>query len=124
MNTDLGFDDISLSGAFSACSVVKSYKVGAQLHGLKIKSMLRFNVCVENAILDMYGKCGALADARQVFDEMDIRDSVSWNSIIAAYEQNGNIDETLHLLVWMLSSGLEPDEFTFGSVLKACAGLK
>ncbi|GKD18949.1 pentatricopeptide repeat-containing protein, partial [Tanacetum coccineum] len=78
----------------------------------------------ENAILDMYGNCGALAEARSVFEEMQIRDAVSWNAIIAAYEQNGIVDESLHLLVWMLSSGLEPDEFTFGSVLKACAGLQ
>ncbi|KAI3665791.1 hypothetical protein L6452_44425 [Arctium lappa] len=124
VNTDLGFDDITLSGVFSACGVIKAYTFGVQLHGLTIKSMLCSNVCVENAILDMYGKCGALCEARWVFDEMEIRDAVSWNAIIAAYEQNGNIDETLHLLVWMLSSGLEPDEFTFGSVLKACAGLQ
>nr|GEV15888.1 pentatricopeptide repeat-containing protein At3g02330 [Tanacetum cinerariifolium] len=124
MNTNLGFDDITLSGVFSACAAIKSYTVGVQLHGLTIKSMLQSNICVENAILDMYGKCGALAEARSVFEEMQIRDAVSWNAIIAAYEQNGNVDETLHLLVWMLSSDLEPDEFTFGSVLKACAGLQ
>lgn len=124
MKTDLGFDDITLSGAFSACAAIKSYTIGVQIHGLTIKSLLQSNVCVENAMLDMYGKCGALAAARSVFEEMQIRDAVSWNAIIAAYEQNGNVDETLHLLVWMLSSGLEPDEFTFGSVLKACAGLQ
>ncbi|KAI3813282.1 hypothetical protein L1987_18002 [Smallanthus sonchifolius] len=124
LNTNLGFDEITLSGAFSACAVIKSYTTGVGLHGLTIKSMLQSNVCVENAILDMYGKCGALAEARCVFDEMQVRDAVSWNAIIAAYEQNGNVDETLQLLVWMLSSGLEPDEFTFGSVLKACAVLK
>lgn len=124
MKTDLGFDDISLSGAFSACAVIKSYTSGVHLHGLTIKSMLRANVCVENAILDMYGKCGALAEARHMFDEMQTRDAVSWNAIIAAYEQNGNVDETLQLLLSMLSSGFEPDEFTFGSVLKACAGLQ
>ncbi|KAJ0817542.1 putative tetratricopeptide-like helical domain superfamily [Helianthus annuus] len=124
MCTDLGFDEISLSGAFSACAVIKAYTFGVGLHGLTIKSMLQSNVCVENAMLDMYGKCGALTEARRVFDDMRIRDAVSWNAIIAAYEQNGNVDETLELLVSMLGSGLEPDEFTFGSVLKACAGLK
>lgn len=124
IDTDLGFDDITLSGVFRACGVIKSYTFGVQLHGLTIKSTLCSNVCVENAILDMYGKCGALREARSVFDEMGIRDAVSWNAIIAAYEQNGNVYETLCLLVLMLSSGLEPDEFTFGSVLKACAGLQ
>nr|GEW21536.1 elongation factor 2-like [Tanacetum cinerariifolium] len=128
------FDDMSvknwvswsalIAGVFSACAAIKSYTIGVQLHWLTIKGMLQSNVCVENAILDMYGKCGALAEARLVFEEMQIRDAVSWNAIIVAYEQNGNVDETLHLLVWMLCSGLESDEFTFGSVLKACAGLQ
>ncbi|KAI3677429.1 hypothetical protein L2E82_51716 [Cichorium intybus] len=124
MNTDLGFDEITLSGGFSACAVIKAYKIGIQLHGLTIKSRFLSNVCVQNAILDMYGKCGALSDARQVFDEMPTRDAVSWNTIIAAYEQNGKAHETLQLLVQMLSSRFEPDEFTFGSVLKGCSGLK
>ncbi|KAI3503203.1 hypothetical protein L1887_31641 [Cichorium endivia] len=124
MNTDLGFDDITLSGGFSACAVIKAYKIGIQLHGLTIKSRFLSNVCVQNAILDMYGKCGALNDARQMFDEMPTRDAVSWNTIIAGYEQNGKAHETLELLVQMLSSHFEPDEFTFGSVLKGCSGLK
>ncbi|KAL4568599.1 hypothetical protein LXL04_024214 [Taraxacum kok-saghyz] len=123
---DLGFDDITLSGAFSACAVTKICEFGLQLHGLTIKSkfLISSNVCVQNAMLDMYGKCGALANARQVFDEMPTRDAVSWNTIIAAYEQNGNVHETLQLLVQMLTSRFEPDEFTFGSVLKGCSSLK
>ncbi|KAL6961093.1 hypothetical protein U1Q18_038857 [Sarracenia purpurea var. burkii] len=122
LKSGLGFDEISLSGAFSACAVMKGYLEGIQVHGLAIKSTFWSNVCVSNAILDMYGKCGALTEARCVFDEMERRDAVSWNAIIAAYEQNGNEEETSHLFVRMLRLRMEPDEFTYGSVLKACAG--
>ncbi|KAA8530492.1 hypothetical protein F0562_005201 [Nyssa sinensis] len=122
LKSGLGFDEISLSGAFSACAVNKGHLEAIQVHGLAIKSSFWSNVCVANAILDMYGKCGALAEARCVFDEMERRDAVSWNAIIAAYEQNGNEEETLSLFVWMLRSRMEPDEFTYGSILKACAG--
>ncbi|KAL3629498.1 hypothetical protein CASFOL_026720 [Castilleja foliolosa] len=121
LKSGLGFDEISLSGAFSACSVIKGHLEGIQVHGLAIKSPLCNNICVANAILDMYGKCGALWEARKIFDEMEIRDAVSWNTVIAAYEQNKN-EETPLLFVSMLRSRMEPDEFTFGSVLKACAG--
>lgn len=122
MNSGLRFDEITLSGAFSACAVIKGYKDGIQVHGMAIKSRFCSNICVQNAILDMYGKCGALGEARCVFTEMEIRDAVSWNAVIAAYEQNGSEEETLELFVLMLRSSMEPDEFTFGSVLKACAG--
>ncbi|KAG2715369.1 hypothetical protein I3843_03G075700 [Carya illinoinensis] len=118
----LGFDEISISAALSACGVMKGNLEGLQLHGLAAKCSLRSNVCVANAMLDMYGKCGALFEARRVFDEMLQRDAVSWNAIIVAHEQNENEEETLALFVSMLMSRMEPDEFTYGSVLKACAG--
>ncbi|KAM1964070.1 hypothetical protein ACFX15_044578 [Malus domestica] len=70
----------------------------------------------------MYGKCGDLFGASRVLDEMVVRDAVSWNAIIAAYGQNEIEKETLSFFVSMLRSRMEPDEFTFGSVLKACAG--
>ncbi|GER45301.1 pentatricopeptide repeat-containing protein, partial [Striga asiatica] len=71
--------------------------------------------------ISLSGAFSACAEARQVFDEMEVRDAVSWNSVIAASEQNKN-DETLSLFVSMLQLRMEPDEFTFGSLLKACAG--
>ncbi|KZV46865.1 pentatricopeptide repeat-containing protein-like [Dorcoceras hygrometricum] len=122
LKSGLGFNEISLSGAFNAASmVIKGRFIGIQVHGLAIKSPFKSNVCVENAMLDMYGKCGALMEAWQIFDEMERRDAVSWNAIIAAYGQNQNEEETLLLFVEMLQSRIEPDEFTYGSVLKACA---
>ncbi|KAL9297351.1 hypothetical protein ACSQ67_023247 [Phaseolus vulgaris] len=120
--TYLGFDDISLSGALTACSVIKGHLEGIQLHGLAVKCGLEFNICVANTILDMYGKCGALMEACLIFDEMERRDAVSWNAIIAAHEQNKEIDKTLSLFVSMQRSAMEPDDFTYGSVVKACAG--
>lgn len=121
LKSDLGFDEISLSAAFSACAISKGLLEGIQIHGLAIKTPFHYSICVANAILDMYGKCGALPEACRMFDEMENRDAVSWNAVIAACEQNKN-EETLSLFVGMLRSRLEPDEFTYGSVLKACAG--
>ncbi|XP_011658917.1 pentatricopeptide repeat-containing protein At3g02330, mitochondrial isoform X2 [Cucumis sativus] len=116
------FDEVSLSGALSAAAVIKGHSEGLQLHGLAIKSNLSSNICVANAILDMYGKCGALVEASGLFDEMEIRDPVSWNAIITACEQNESEGKTLSHFGAMLRSKMEPDEFTYGSVLKACAG--
>ncbi|KAF9612066.1 hypothetical protein IFM89_037985 [Coptis chinensis] len=120
----LGVDEITLSGVFSACAMVQGYLEGLQIHGLAIKSNFESNICVANALLDMYGKCGVIPEACKVFYAMDRRDAVTWNAIIAAYEQNGCQEETLFFFSWMLGSGLEPDEFTYGSILKACAGLR
>jgi hypothetical protein len=34
-----------------------------------------------NSHVDLYGKCGAMALARQVFDRMPVRDLGPWNAI-------------------------------------------
>ncbi|KAG0534796.1 hypothetical protein BDA96_04G310700 [Sorghum bicolor] len=120
----IGFGVVSLSGVFSACAEVKGYFQGLQVHCLAIKSGSDVDVCVRNAILDLYGKCKALVEAYLVFQEMEQRDSVSWNTIIAALEQNECYEDTIVHLNEMLRSGMEADDFTYGSVLKACAGLQ
>ncbi|CAL1392304.1 unnamed protein product [Linum trigynum] len=122
MKSNLGFDEITLSGAFCGCASIKEKFLGLQLHALTIKTVFYTNVCVVNAMIDMYGKCGALVEATSVFNEMIYRDAVSWNAIIAANEQNACEDYTLPIFSLMLRFGMEPDEFTYGSVLKACAG--
>nr|CAD1822984.1 unnamed protein product [Ananas comosus var. bracteatus] len=119
----VGFDEISISGVFSACAEVKGYLQGLQIHCLAIKTSFESDVCVKNAILDMYGKCKALREAFVAFDEMGRRDAVSWNAFITALEQNEQYDDTLLHFKEMLQYNMEPDEFTYGSVVKACAGL-
>ncbi|EFJ10783.1 hypothetical protein SELMODRAFT_45004, partial [Selaginella moellendorffii] len=41
------------------------------------------------ALVDMYSKCGCMAEARQVFDSIHRRDVVSWNAIITGYAHGG-----------------------------------
>ena len=122
--SSVGVDEISLSGVFSACAEAKGYLQGMQAHCLAIKTSLVLDICVGNAILDMYGKCKALDEACTVFEEMGQRDAISWNAIITALEQNEQYEGTLVHFNQMLKCGMEPDEFTYGSVLKACAGLQ
>ncbi|XVF81849.1 hypothetical protein PTKIN_Ptkin15bG0188600 [Pterospermum kingtungense] len=84
LKSDVGFDEISLSGAFSACAVMEGYLEGIQVHALAAKSTFESNICVANAILDMYGKSGSLPESCRVFYEMERRDDM----------------ETLDLMIW------------------------
>ncbi|CAM8886305.1 unnamed protein product [Rhodiola kirilowii] len=40
-------------------------------------------VVVWNSLLNMYDKCGVLKDAARLFDEMPVRDTISWNTMIS-----------------------------------------
>ncbi|KAI6677865.1 hypothetical protein NL676_038661 [Syzygium grande] len=110
-------------GLICACSGLKSLKYGRRVHDRIRASGVRTDVILDNHIVNMYGKCGSMADARKVFDGMRHRNVVSWTSLIAGYSQNGQNSDALQLYFEMLRSGFLPDHFTFGSVLKACSGL-
>ncbi|XP_057848354.2 pentatricopeptide repeat-containing protein At4g02750-like [Cryptomeria japonica] len=79
------------------------------------------NTLFQNTLINMYGKCGNLMDARKVFDHMIGRDSFSWNTVIAAYQRHGFPQEALTLFSQMQGTVIQCDQFTFGSILAACA---
>ncbi|KAI0523592.1 hypothetical protein KFK09_005988 [Dendrobium nobile] len=115
-------DDCSFVCAISACSNLSSPSQGQQLHSLAMKSDFPTNlVSVNNALISMYSKCGNLKEADKLFVRMPERNSVSYNSIIAAYAQHGLGCDALELFKEMLDSKNEPTSITFISVLSACA---
>ena len=76
-------------------------------------------VFLSNIILTMYIKCGRLLDARQVFEKMPQRSTVSWTTIIVAYAQNRIVEEALRLFYQMHCEGVRINTFTFFSAVKA-----
>eukprot|EP00250_Pteridium_aquilinum_P016296 c23034_g6_i2 orf=2-916(+) len=71
----------------------------------------------------MYAKCGALAKAQDAFDELLVRNLVSWNVLIAAYARHDHGEEALNYYEKMQREGFSPDAFTFASILKACGSI-
>ncbi|XP_057983781.1 pentatricopeptide repeat-containing protein At3g53360, mitochondrial isoform X2 [Malania oleifera] len=108
-----------------ACASLRNLEHGRKVHyHLKTASNSKPDVILLNHILNMYGKCGSLKDARKVFDEILEPNLVSWTSMIAGYSQNGRAHEAVELYFQMLRwSGLRPDQFTFGSIIRACSSL-
>ncbi|KAK7245891.1 hypothetical protein RIF29_40745 [Crotalaria pallida] len=91
------------------------------LHGCAIFYGFMSDMSLSNSMLNGYGKCGNVGDSRKLFDCMDRRDIVSWNSLISAYAQIGGLCEVLQLLKTMRVEGLQPDPQTFGLVLSVAA---
>ncbi|KAJ9545275.1 hypothetical protein OSB04_024982 [Centaurea solstitialis] len=120
---DFVLNQYSYGSALSSCAGLRNLKMGAQIHGSLSKSSYERDVFMGSALVDMYSKCGNVGCARMVFDEMDRRNVVSWNSLITCYEQNGPVSEALDVFNRMMGSGIEPDEVTLASVISACASL-
>lgn len=122
-NGDCKADPSTFTHLISACSFLRSVEYGRKIHNHISKSNLLPDMILENHIVNMYGKCGSTKDARKVFDDMRDRNVVTWTALIAGYSQNGPHIEAVRLYIKMQQSGFIPDQFTFGSVIKACASL-
>ncbi|KAJ0979813.1 hypothetical protein J5N97_015287 [Dioscorea zingiberensis] len=105
-------------GAFGAFA---PFALGKQIHALVVKKCLEFNIFVCNGLINMYSKCGELCESLKVFKLMIQRNSVSWNSLIAAFARHGHGVEALQLYESMRSEGIEPTDVTFLSLLHACS---
>jgi len=110
---------------FTYATVVSaaSLQHGRKIHDCIIKSGFQSDVVVGGALIDMYVKSGTIDDARKVFDEMPIHNVVSWTAMIAAYARHGSGDEALNLFYQMQRTRVQPNHFTFASVLSACTSL-
>ncbi|PRQ38219.1 putative tetratricopeptide-like helical domain-containing protein [Rosa chinensis] len=114
----------TLATALNACANLASLEEGKKFHALRIKleTCTDVDVCVDNALLDMYAKCGCMDGARSVFELMKDSSVVSWTTMIMGCAQNGKAREALEIFDKMrLQEGIEPNYITFICVLYACS---
>ncbi|GMH28282.1 hypothetical protein Nepgr_030125 [Nepenthes gracilis] len=107
-----------------ACSKRQTQSQGKKIHAQIIRFGLECYGPLPNTLIDMYGKCGLLDHALQVFDEMLHRDYISWASVLTAYNRAGLSDKAIAIIpkMWLLD-GLRPDHFVVASLVKACANV-
>ncbi|KAK2967525.1 hypothetical protein RJ640_001633, partial [Escallonia rubra] len=71
---------------------------GLGVHGHVVKLGFDSSVFVLNTLLDFYAKCSQTLDfACRVFEEMPEKDVVTWNTMISAYMDIGEIDSAIKL---------------------------
>ncbi|KAI5055285.1 hypothetical protein GOP47_0030430 [Adiantum capillus-veneris] len=105
------------------CISHEALKEGMQAHSFLLRDNIDDDRFLGNILVEMYYKCGALEEARWMFDRLDSPNVYSWNNIIAAYAHHRCEEEALHLFHEMLSY-VEPNNFTFNIVLGVCANLE
>ncbi|KAK6779379.1 hypothetical protein RDI58_021563 [Solanum bulbocastanum] len=116
-------DSFTLVRVLSACSRVGDVSAGEWIHGYAVEMGMGRNVFVNTGLVDMYAKCGEMAKAREVFDEMVEKDVVSWSALIQGYAVNGLPKEALEVFYMMQRENVRPDCYSMVGVLSACARL-
>nr|XP_016435568.1 PREDICTED: pentatricopeptide repeat-containing protein At4g04370-like [Nicotiana tabacum] len=91
------------------------------LHASVVKYGFMGNTVLLNSMLNVYGKCGRIEYARKLFEWMDEKDIVSWNSLASGYSLVGDTEELLRLTYRMRLENTWPDYQTYGSLVSAIA---
>ncbi|KAK1288135.1 putative pentatricopeptide repeat-containing protein [Acorus calamus] len=94
-----------------------------EVFGFTVRRSMDLNAQLHSGVIDEYGRCGDLGNARRVFDwGGGERDVVVWSSLLSAYAINGRAKDALHVFERMAGEeGIRPDGVTFLGVFKACS---
>ncbi|XP_073063126.1 pentatricopeptide repeat-containing protein At5g39350 [Primulina eburnea] len=115
-------DSATVLSVLPACGYLKDLKVGREVHSLIKDKVFAKRIPVQNALIDMYAKCGRMDEARGVFDKLAEKDVVSWTTMIHGYILNGEVEGALDMFRLMQFEGAKPNEVTLASLLAMCTG--
>ncbi|KAM0935638.1 putative tetratricopeptide-like helical domain superfamily [Dioscorea sansibarensis] len=116
-------DEAALVSVLTACANLTDLSRGRWVHSLIAdgKRRIELDVLLSTALLTMYAKCGVMDEAKEVFDRMEDRSVVSWNSMISGYGVHGQGRKAMEMFMEMERWGPSPNETTFVCLLSACA---
>ncbi|TKY69974.1 Pentatricopeptide repeat-containing protein [Spatholobus suberectus] len=110
------------SSLIAQCAQTKSLTTLRAVHTNVIKSGISY-LFLGHKLIDGYIKCGSLAEAHKLFDELSNRHIVTWNSMISSHISHGKSKEAVEFYRNMLVEGVLPDAYTFSAISKAFSEL-
>ncbi|KAA8546134.1 hypothetical protein F0562_020972 [Nyssa sinensis] len=114
-------DNFTYPFVIKACTGSFSLMEGQKVHSTLIKTGFDLDIYICNSLIVMYAKLGCIVLAEKVFEDMLVRDLVSWNSMISGYVSVGDGWSSLICFREMQEFGLKPDRFSMISALGACS---
>ncbi|KAF8408568.1 hypothetical protein HHK36_004631 [Tetracentron sinense] len=88
----------TMASVLPACVRCEAFSHKESIHGYVVKWGFERDRYVQNALMDMYSRMGKLEVSQKIFNRMEVRDLVSWNTMITGYVICGRHDDALLLL--------------------------
>nr|GEW34569.1 hypothetical protein [Tanacetum cinerariifolium] len=111
---------LTCSSTLSSSASLATLNQGVQIHTHVLKTGMESDLSVQNSLVSFYAKCGNVDDAYKVFHSIVTLNTVSYNSMVNGFAQNGYGKEALELFTKMEDNGVDPNDITFLGVLSAC----
>ncbi|XP_059652328.1 pentatricopeptide repeat-containing protein At1g11290, chloroplastic-like [Cornus florida] len=117
-------DSITMVMLFQSCGDLGLLKEGSMHHGYCVSKGFSSYLNVENAIIDMYMRCGCVKSSEFLFNLMSLKNIVTWNTILFGYVKNEHSAMAVIVFRKMQSeSQYKPDSVTMISFVQASAAV-
>ncbi|XP_077251683.1 tetratricopeptide repeat (TPR)-like superfamily protein [Tasmannia lanceolata] len=124
MAQPLKFDSFTYARLFQDCITNDDLIKGKGVHCHAFKSGGLLDLFAQNILLNMYVKLNQLFDARQAFDEMTDRNTVSFVTLIQGYAQCNEFFDAIELFLRLHREGQELNPFVFTTILKLSVSME
>ncbi|KAK7284058.1 hypothetical protein RIF29_13809 [Crotalaria pallida] len=114
-------NDVTMVSVFSACGHLGALGLGKWAVSILNENHIKLSILGFNSLIFMYSRCGTMEDAWIIFQEMETKDLVSYNTLISGLAAHGHGMESIKLMLKMKEDGIEPDRITYIGVLTACS---
>ncbi|KAJ9692071.1 hypothetical protein PVL29_011251 [Vitis rotundifolia] len=114
-------NSVTIASILSVCAELAALHLGREIHGHVVRSLMDGNILVGNGLINMYTKSGSFNKGNSVFEKIENKDLISWNTMVAGYGMHGLGENALRTFDQMIKDGFEPDGVTFVAVLSACS---
>ncbi|KAI5083914.1 hypothetical protein GOP47_0000083 [Adiantum capillus-veneris] len=116
-------DNATFVSMVKGCSLTGALSLGELFYAYAAANSFESNTALCNACIEMYSMCGSLREAILVFERLQKRDRITWNSMIAAFAHHNSAKLSSIYFGNMQREGVKPDNVTFTSLLSACGHL-
>ncbi|TQD82584.1 hypothetical protein C1H46_031857 [Malus baccata] len=110
-------DEYTFTSVLKACAGIARVAEGEKVHCFVSKYGCESNLFVRNSLTDMYFKVGNFGIAQKLFDEMSVRDVVSWNTLVSGYCSSGQVEKAR----WVFDGMEEKTLFSWSTMISAYA---
>jgi pentatricopeptide repeat protein len=105
-------DEYQYNYMLTACADNGLLSLGKKIHKHIIENKQIESIVLKTSIINMYGKCGCLEEAIEIFNSIKAcdRNIITWSTMILAFGQHGKGKEAPELFEQMQQEGLLPNE--------------
>ncbi|KAK4279444.1 hypothetical protein QN277_011228 [Acacia crassicarpa] len=113
-------DHVTLTSVISACAEISYLRFGKSVHSFAVKADMDSDISTVTTLISMYTRCEAFTHAMALFNRVDYKDIVTWNTLINGFTRYGDPCDALQMFCRLQLSGIQPNGGTIVGLVSSC----